>query len=127
MLFVLPSCSTPSHTSPTLLKQPWIPLQAALQPVTSAPPAAQPQAPVAREARVYQDGSEVLSFGLFTASRPTSLVRIPCIFNTPVKWGARQLTQEEAATFWNVPILLQERLARDGYTTVTKASYSVVI
>ena len=70
MLFVPTSCSTPLHT----VKQPWIPLQAALQTVTSAPPAAAPQAPEAREAQVYQDGSDILPFGLFPASRLTPYV-----------------------------------------------------
>ena len=92
--------------STTLLRQPWIPLQAALQPVTSATPAAKPQAPEARKAIVYRDGLEVLPFGLFPAARPTSLVRVPCVFNTPVQWGVRRLTQEEAATLWDVPLLL---------------------
>jgi hypothetical protein len=118
MLFVPPMWSSPSKESPPLLKQPWIPLQAALHPVTSARPADKPQVPTVRDARVYHDGSEVLPFGLFPASRPASLVRVPCVFNTPVKWGVRQLTQEEAATLWDVPLLLQERLARDGYSTM---------
>ena len=90
-----------------------------LQSVTSAPPAAKPQARDAREARVYQDGSEVLPFGLFHASRPTSRVRVPCVFNTPVKWGARELTQEEAAILWDVRLLLQERLVDDPMSQET--------
>ena len=71
-----------------------------------------------REARVWKDGTKILPFGLFPASCPASLVRVPCVFNTPVKWGVHQLTQEEAATLWDVPLLLQERLTRDGYSTM---------
>ena len=74
MLFVPPSCSTPSISAPTLPGQSWIPLQAALQPVTSPHPATEPHAHEAREGRVYKEGPEVLPFGLFPALLPMSWV-----------------------------------------------------
>ena len=41
------------------------PLQAALNPITLAPPAADLQAPATQEAQVYQEGLDILPFHLF--------------------------------------------------------------
>ena len=64
MLFVPPSfppLPRKSYSPQTTLD----PLQAALNPITLAPPAADLQAPATQEAQVYQEGLDILPFHLF--------------------------------------------------------------
>ena len=48
-------------------------------------------------------------YGLFPAEHMGKRVRLTCVYNSP-QWGIRQLTVNELATLWDVPLLLQEKL-----------------
>ena len=90
-------------------KQPWNPMLASVNPVTSVVPKIQPAQPENLEAQVSGSKSEVWPYGLFPAGRMGKKVRVPCVYNSP-PWGIRQLTINELATLWDVPMLLQEKL-----------------
>ena len=85
VLFLPPPYSTFSTFSLALPVQPWIPLQVALNPVMSALPAPEPVASMERAPRVYRHGLNIMPFGLFPAISLASHVRVPCVFNTPIK------------------------------------------
>ena len=84
-------------------KQPWNPMLASVNPVTSAVTKIQPAQPDNTEARVYVSKYEVWPYGLLPEGR------VPCVYNYP-PWIIRQLTINDLATLWDVPLLLQEKL-----------------
>ena len=86
--------------------QTWNPMLASVNPVTSAVPMSQPAQPDNPEARVYGSKSKVCPYGLFPAENMGKRVRVPCVYNSP-PWVIRQLTINELATLWYVPLLLQ--------------------
>ena len=118
MLFLPPLCPSLSSSVPAFSMQPWIPLQAALNPVMLVPPAPEPLDPLEHAHQVHRHGLEVFPFFLFLATSLTAQVQVPCVFNTPVKWGLRQLTQQEEATLWDVLLFLQEHIPRDVWSTM---------
>ena len=89
--------------------QAWNPMLASVIPVNSAVAKSQPEQPDNPEARVYGSMAEVWPYGLFPAGNMGKRVRVPCIYNYP-PWVIRQLTINELATLWDVPMLLQEKL-----------------
>ena len=80
-----------------------------MSPVTSAVPKIQPEQPDNPEAWVYGSKAKVYPYGLLPAGHMEKRVRVPCFFNSP-QWGIRQLTINDLATLWDVPLLLQEKL-----------------
>ena len=99
------------HPSPyaEIQKKPWNPMLASVNPVTSAVPKSQLTQPDNPEARVYGSKAEVWPYGLFPAGHMRKGVRVPCVYNYP-PWGILQLTINELATIWDVPLLLQDKL-----------------
>ena len=77
--------------------------------VTSAFPKSQLFQPENPEARVYVSKAEVWPYGLFPAGHMVQKVQVPCFYNYP-PWGIQQLTINELANLWDVPLLLQEKL-----------------
>ena len=45
----------------------------------------------------------MLPWGLFLSARPSSVVRIPCVFNLPTRWSRHLLTGYELAALWDAP------------------------
>ena len=80
-----------------------------MNPVTSAVPKSQPSQPDNPEARVYVSKSKVWPYGLFPAGHMGKRMRVPFVYNSP-PLIIRQLTINELATLWDVPIFLQEKL-----------------
>ena len=74
------------HTSPYayITKQPWNPILASVNPVTSAVPKIQPAQPDNSEARVYGSKSKVLPYGLFPALNMGKRMRLTCVYNFPL-------------------------------------------
>ena len=89
--------------------QPWYNMLASVNPVTSAVPKSQLAQPDNPEAQVYGAMAEVWPYGLFPAVHMLKRVRVPCVYNYP-PWVIRQLTINEVAMLWYVPLLLQEKL-----------------
>ena len=58
---------------------------------------------------MYGSNTKVVSYGLLPAGRMGQKVWVHCFYNSP-PWGIRQLTINELATLWDVPLLLQENL-----------------
>ena len=85
--------------------QPWNPMLDIVNPVTSAVPKSQPSQPDNSEAQVYVSKSKVWPNGLFPAGHMGKRVWVPCVYNSP-PWGIRQLTINELATLWDVPLFL---------------------
>ena len=52
---------------------------------------------------------EVWPYGLFPAVHMLKRVWVPFVYNSP-PWVIRQLTINEVATLWYVPLLLQDEL-----------------
>ena len=82
---------------------------ASVNPVTSAVPNIQPAQPENTESWVYVSKSEVWPYGLFLAVHMGKEVGVYCIYNYPL-WGIQQLTINDLATLWDIPMLLQEKL-----------------
>ena len=82
---------------------------ASVNPVTSSVPKIQTAQPDNQEARVYLSKSEVWPYGLFPSGHMGKKVQVPCVNNYP-PWGIQQLTTNELATLWDVPLLLQDNL-----------------
>ena len=62
-------------------KQPWNPLLASVNPVTSAVPKIQPEQTGNPEARVYGSKAEVWTYGLFPSGHMGKRVRVPYVYN----------------------------------------------
>ena len=58
----------------------------------------------------------MLPWGLFPSSAMDVAVRVPCVFNTPGKWGCRCLLLGERADIWDVPLQHQKWAAQGGWT-----------
>ena len=99
------------HPSPyaELPKQPCDPIFHSVNPVNSAVTMSQPSQPKEPEAWVYESKSEVCPYGLFTAGQMIAKVRLSFVYNS-LPWVIRQLTINDLATLWDVPLLLQEKL-----------------
>ena len=82
---------------------------ASVKPVTSEVTKSQLAQPENPEARLYVSKAEVWPYGLFPAGNMRKEVRVPCVYNSP-PWGIQQLTINELATLWYVPLLLQDKL-----------------
>ena len=100
------------RVQPSLPSQPWAPLRGSLDPVTSAEPAGPPDTGHLVQCAVLRVGSDVCPFGLFPHAHPTAVVRVPCVYNKPTRWGRRSLTPGELAALMDVPILLQNDLVK---------------
>ena len=81
---------------------------ASVNPVTSAVPKSQPTQPDNTEAWVYGSNSEVWPYGLFPAVHIGKRVGVPYVYDYP-PWGIWQLTINEMATLWDIPLLLQDK------------------
>ena len=77
-----------------------------VNPVTSAVTKIQPAQPDNTESQVYGSKTKVWPYGLFPAGNMIKRVRVTFVYNSP-PWGIRQLTINELATLWYVPLLLQ--------------------
>ena len=80
---------------------------ASMKPVTSEVPNIQPVQPDNPDSQVYRSKSEVWPYGLFPAVHMGKRLRVPCVYNYP-PWAIRQLTINELATLWDVPLMLQD-------------------
>ena len=89
-------------------KQPWNPMLASVNPLNSAVSKSQPSQPNNPEARVYGSNTEVWKYVLLPAGHMVKMVQLPCVYNYP-PWEIQQLTTNELATLWDVPLLLQEK------------------
>ena len=99
------------HPSPyaEIPKQPWNPMLDSVNLVTSEFPKGQQTQPDNSEARVYGSKSKVWPYGLFPEVNMGERVQVTSVYNSP-PWGIRQLTINDLATLWDVPLLLQEKL-----------------
>ena len=88
--------------------QPWNPILASLNPVTSEFTKIQPAQPDNPEAQVYVSMDEVGPCGLFHARHIGKRVRVPSVYNYP-PWVIRKLTINELDKLWDFPLLLQEK------------------
>ena len=87
-------------------KQPWNPMLTSVNPVTSEATKIQLTKSDKTEARVYGSKSEVWPYILFSAGHMGLKVRENCVYNYP-PFIIRQLTINELATLWDVPMLTQ--------------------
>ena len=69
----------------------------------------QPAQLEAPEAWLYGSRFEVWPHGLFTTEQMSAEVQVSCVYNYP-PWFIRQLTINDLANLWNVPLLLQYKL-----------------
>ena len=90
-------------------KQPCNPMLANLNPVNSEAIMDQLAQPKAPEAWVYGIKFEVCPYGLFTSGQMIAKVQVSCAYNY-LPCGILQLTINELANKWDVPLLLQEKL-----------------
>ena len=58
---------------------------------------------------MYGSKSKVWPYGLFSAGNMGKRVRVPCVYTSP-PWVIRQLTINDLANIWDVPLLMQEKL-----------------
>ena len=91
----------PLHSAPPV--QTWQPCSKSIDPLVSASPAEAEDKPTSTVDKVYWRGDVVLPWGLFPSARPSSVVRVPCVFNLPPRWGRRLLTGYELAALWDAP------------------------
>ena len=96
----------PLDTAPPV--QTWRPCSESLDPLVPASPAKAEDKPASKVAKVYWRGADVLPWGLFPSAHATSVVRVPCVFNLPTRWGRRLLTGFELAALWDAPDTFKE-------------------
>ena len=89
--------------------QPCNPMLASANPVNSAAKMDQLAQPEAQEARSYGKKFEVWTYGLFHVGQMSAKVRVSCVYNYP-PWGIHQITTNELATLWDIPLLFQDKL-----------------
>ena len=90
-------------------KQPWNPMLASVDPMSSAVTMSQPAQPEDTEAWVYGSKSKVWTYGLFPVVKISAKVRVYFVYNSP-SWSIRQLTTNELDNLWDFPLVLQEKL-----------------
>ena len=89
--------------------QPWNPMLYSMNPVTSEVTKIQPSQPDKPKSRVYGFKSGVWTYFLLPTLNMVKKLRVPCVYNSP-PWVIQQLTINELATLWYVPLFLQENL-----------------
>ena len=89
--------------------KPWNPMLASVNPVNSAVPKSQPSQPDNPEAWVYGSKAKMWPYGLFPSGHMGKRVRVPYVYNYS-QWVIWQLTINELATVWDVPLFLQDKL-----------------
>ena len=77
--------------------------------VSSAVTRIQPAQPEKVDDQVYGLKSNVWPYGLLPAGNMSTRVQVYFVYNSP-RWGIYQLTINELAPLWDIPLLLQEML-----------------